>query len=283
MPFKPEFNFPTTQPLVRVFFNGLMIAKPDATGSECEVFVHRTALDHELSIEIRLKQPNKPDAIIMRHLGPLELLQETPQGKKYGFIIRTNTPKGVSAYRGAPAEGEAIDRVIDLNVFHPGKTAVHRNAAQPTIFMTDGLFYCAQKAVPGLEVELQTAQASTLVMPLREFSTLLGANIYSNNVNVAWREKGQVRAFPLTNDIPAGAYYEIYITNDPAYVPMPQPGSQPHDELSEYYKLLPNVPSGEQYKLFYKRIPGQEAGTPIAPADKGSLRIPCMTVVDTGP
>ena len=283
MPFKPEFNFPTTLPLVKVLFNGLMIVKPNANGSDCEVYVHKTATDHVLSIEIRLKQPNRPDQTVMRHLGPLETLSETGD-RKIGFILTTNTgnPR-IAAYRGAATTTvDPIERVFDLNLHHPGNSAILKRDAEPGILMNDALFYCAEKTVPGLEVDLQKAQTGQHVTQLGQFSSILGANIYSTGVNVAWREKGQVQSFPLTNDIAAGAHYEVYINNDPPYVPLPPAGQQPHDELGEYYKILPDVPPGERLKLFFKKIPRQDAAAPVAPQDKGSTRLPCMTVVDTG-
>jgi hypothetical protein len=288
MPFKPEFTFPTALPLVKVFFNGLMIVKPNADGSECEAFVHKTALAHELSIEIRLKQPNRPDQTVMRHLGPLELLAQTQSGKKHGFILTTNPipnipPSGVRAYRGAATTTvDPIERVVDVNLLHTGKTHVLREVGEPNIFMNDALFYCAEKTVPGLEIELRNTEADTTVIPLGQISSILGANIYATSVNVAWREKGEVQGFPLTNDIPTAAYYEVYINNDPPYVPLPPAGGQPHDELGEYYKLLPRVPRNEQLKLYFKKIPGQIPGTPVPAQDKGSNRLPCMTVIDSG-
>ena len=284
MPFKPEFTFPPILPLVKVFFNGLMIVKPNANGSECEVYVHKTATDHVFSIDIRLKQPNRPDQTIGRHLGPLEILTETAD-RTIGFLLTTNTatPR-IFAYRGpATTTVDPIDRVFDLNVHHPGNTAILRRDAEPGIFMNDALFYCAEKTVPGLDVELRRAQNDQVVTQLGQFSAILGANIYATGVNVAWREKGEVKSFPLNNNIAADAYYEVYIDNDPPFVPLPPANEQPHDELGEYYKILPNVPPGEKLKLFFKRIPGQNPAVPVAPQDKGSNRIPCMTVIDTGP
>lgn len=283
--FKSQFTLPATLPLVKVLFNGLMIAKPNATGSECDVLVHRTGTDHDLSIEIRLKQPNKPDEIVMRHLGPLQLLQQTPDGRKLGFILTKDTPNGIFAYKG-PTVGD-IDpitspRVLDLNEFHPGKTGVDKPNAEPSIFLNDAVFYCAAKTVPGLEAKLQNAQTGGVITPLVEFCSLLGANIYGTSVNVAWREKGQVQAFPLTNDIPTGAYYEAYFINDPPYVPRPPAGQQPHDELAEYYKILPNVLAGDRLTVFYTRIPGQNPAVAVPEQDKGSTRFPCMSVIDTG-
>ena len=281
MPFKNQPNFPPELPLVKVFFNGLMIAKPDATGSECEIFVHKTATDHEFSVEIRLKVPNRPDEIRMRHLGPLQPISGSPAGQKQGFKLTTNAGNGVSAYTGpAIPAADPISLVFDLDRLHHGKTSVNTANAEPAIFMNDALFYCAEKTVPGLEVELRNAQTGAVVPPpLGQISSVLGANIYATSANVSWKEKGQLQAFPLSNDIPTGAYWEVYFVNDPPFVPHPNPGAQPHDELGEYYKILPNVPSPEKLKLFFKQIPQE----PFAAEDKGSNRIPCMAVIDNGP
>ena len=284
MPFKSQFALPATLPLVKVFFNGLMIAKPNAAGSECDVFVHKTGTDHDLSIEIRLKQPNKPDEILMRHLGPLQLLQTTQEGKKIGFILTKDSPQGVFEYVGAATtevDTLSFPRVFDLNTLHFGKTAVDKPSAEPSILINDATFYCAAKTVPGLEAELRNATTGTVIAPLREFCSILGANIYGTSVNVAWREKGQVQAFPLTNNIPANAYYEVYFANDPPFVPRPTGDQQPHDELGEYYKILPNVPAPERLKVVYTRIPGSNPAVPIPEPDKGSARFPCMSLIDT--
>lgn len=285
MPFQPKFALPAGLPLVKVLFNGLMIAKPNATGTECDVFVHKTGTDHDLSIEIRLKQTNKPDEIVMRHQGSLQLLQQTQDGRKIGFILTKDTPAGVFEYVGAATteiDSLSFPRVFDLNRMHFGKTGIDKPSAEPSILINDATFYCAAKTVPGLEAELRNAQTGAVITPLREFCSILGANIYGTSVNVAWREKGQVQSFPLTNDIPAGAYYEAYFVNDPPFVPRPPAGQQPHDELGEYYKILPNVPAPEKLKVFYTRIPGQNPAVAVPEQDKGSARFPCMTVIDTG-
>lgn len=282
MPFKsPDVtNFPTTLPLVKVFFNGLMIAKPDANGSECEIFVHKTATAHDFSVEIRLKTPNRPDEIKMRHLGELKPINNPPASQKQGFKLTTNAANGVFRYTGpATSEVDPISLVFDLDQLHHGKTGVNTANAEPAIFMNDALFYCAEKTVPGLQVELQNAMTGAVVKPLGQISSVLGANIYATSANVSWKEKGQLHAFPLSNNIPTGAYWEVYFINDPAFVPHPNPGQQPHDEFGEYYKILPNVPDNEKLKLFFKQIPQE----PFAEADKGSNRIPCMTVIDNGP
>lgn len=281
MPFKPQPNFPPQLPLVKVFFNGLMIAKPNADGSECEIFVHKTATDHEFSVEIRLKVPDRPDEIRMRHLGPLQAIN--PSTGRQGFELRTTAGNGVFAYTGAAtAAADPIDhpRVFDLDRLHHGKTSVNTANAEPAIFMNDALFYCAQKTVPGLQVEFRNTQTGAVVPPpLTQICSVLGANIYATSVNVRLKEKGQIQAFDLSNNIPTGAYWEVYFVNDPPFVPAPLPGQQPHDELGEYYKILPNVPGPEKLKLFFTSIPQE----PFAAEDKGSNRIPCMTVIDNGP
>jgi hypothetical protein len=265
-----------------------MIAKPNSTGTECDVFVHKTGTDHDFSVEIRLKQPNKQDEIVMRHLGSLQLLQHTQDERNLGFILTKDNPQGVFEYVGATtAEIDTLSfpRVFDMNRLHFGKTAIERQSAEPSILINDATFYCAAKTVPGLEAELRNATTGGVIAPLREFCSILGANIYGTSVNVAWREKGQVQSFPLTNNIPTGAYWEVYFVNDPPFVPNPPPNQQPHDELGEYYKILPNVPVPERLKVVYTRVPGQNAAVAVTPAvtppDKGSARFPCMTVIDT--
>ena len=277
MPFTPVTILPPN-PSVRVFFSGLLIVKPKSDGT-CEVFVHRTALDHDLSIEIRLKRAGRPDVIVMRQLGPLEFARPVQPNPipVHGFFITASQPTGVKRYNGLPTpEGATLVHAVDLNRLHPGKTSVDQSAGRPSIFMNDALFYTADKTHPDLHVDLQ--RAGTTIEELTPFASLIAANIYDRVVTVEWRQKGILQTLALTQP-PDGVSYEIYIKNDPTFEPPPPPGTPPHDELREYYKVLPNVNGPEQFNLFFRSIP---AGTPLSAKldDRGSIRTPCMSVID---
>ncbi len=112
-----------TNPDVRIFFSGLMILQPSQDSKTCEVFVHRSAPNHQLTIEVREKQKNGPDLIKMRHVGPLPFAVQpfnAPAGQLpiHGMSIRVATaPKGIRAYTAqeASTEGEALALAINLD------------------------------------------------------------------------------------------------------------------------------------------------------------------------
>ena len=282
MPFRPVTAFPRDpQLLVRVFFSGQMIVKPTPSGDKCEVFIHRGALDHELSIEVRLKRPGKPDSVIMRHMGKLDFARPEPPNPvaEHGLFIIAATPAGIRRYNGElTPEGKRLGLALDLKDFHPGKTKVSKAAGQPSILMNDAIFYSAEETHPELIVELQ--RNGETIKTLTPFTTIIGANIYSDSVTVEWREKGKLETLRLVRPAP-DASFEIYIINDPLCDGPPQAGLPAHDELTEYYNALPEVPHADRFNLFFKAVP-REAGAPVGP-DKGSTRNPCMSLIDDTP
>lgn len=280
MPFRPVSEFPRDpQPLVRVFFTGQMIVKPTPSGDKCEVFIHRNALDHELSIEVRLKRPGKPDSVMMRHMGPLEFARPEPPNPvaEHGLFIIAAAPAGIRRYNGVDTtEGKRLGLALDLKNFHPGKTKVSKAAGQPSILMNDAIFYSAEETHPELIVELQ--KNGVTIKTLTPFTTVIGANIYSDLVTVEWREKGRLETLKLVRPAP-NASFEIYIINDPLCEGPPRPGLPAHDELKEYYNALPEVPHPDRFNLFFTAVPREAEAVGAA---KGSTRNPCMSLIDDG-
>src|SRR5215213_145772 len=246
MPFEPVTTL-NSDPLIRVFFTGLLVIKPNAAHTTCEIFVHKIPRNHTSSIEIRVKRPNQPDVILARLLGPLEFAVPVPGSTvvDHGFIILTEQPAGIRGYDGPTTPPiESFRKAVDLSKLHPGKTAVHTPAARPSIHMNDGIFYSAETTHPDLEIELhrngQFAQRAT------PFASLIAANIY-NPSRVTWRQNGAPQQL-LLGRLPAGFSYEIYVINEPLFETRTDPPTTPHDELEEYYKILPQVPPEERFK-----------------------------------
>jgi len=277
----------------------LIRARPDS--QTCEVFVHRSAPDHQLTIEVRQKEVGKPDLIKMRHVGSLPYALPTlpvptppaPAGPPiHGMaILVQNAAKGVRAYSGATAstEGEALDNNLVVNFqssrFHDGRVAdVDPLSSRPSILLNDGVFYVADKTDPNDTVELSKVGSPVGTQPLKlaQVASLIGANIYLDNgdsVLVRWRPQGLPETLELTKPAAgSGISYEIYIINDPLFestsstVPV-------HDEFKEYYKILlalsliqpgtppDQFPLDDQFRLTI---------IPAGPLKKGSTRIPCM-------
>lgn len=297
MPFTPRNDLPAN-PDVRIFFTGLMLIRARPDSQTCEVFVHRGAPDHQLTIEVRQKQAGKPDLIKMRHGGPLPYAlptlpvppPPTPAGPPiHGLVIQVQTaPKGVRAFNGVTpsTEGAALDNGTVINFqstrFHDGHVAdVDALGGRPSILLNDAVFYTADKTDPTGKIELSRvgSPVGTPPVPLLPIASLIGANIYLDNddsVQVRWQSQGLPEVLELKKPA-AGISYEIYIINDPLFestsssVPV-------HDEFKEYYKILLATPTSpgampDQFPLadqFRLKI------TPAGPLHKGSTTIPCM-------
>lgn len=303
MPFTSETEL-KPNPDVRIFFTGLLILDPNPDpdpnpqlGSEvntCEVFVNRSAPNHHLSIEVRRKQWGTPDIIMMRHHGDLSF-RATPAGQepRYGMFIRVTGdsdpdnphPKGVKRYdpasnaRPSP-EGDGFGLAFDLEgpQFHNEKLEIDKLAGRPSIVLNDAVFYTAAKTRVELEASLTKKDIKTntdvvVVERLPPFASIIGANIYLDEggaVIMTWREQGMDKRLSLEKQA-EGVSYEIYIVNDPLYEADESPFSI-HDELGEYYRLLPKVK--ERFKVV---IPPPVPGEPFP--DRGSTTTPCMPVV----
>lgn len=289
MPFTPIEDLPG-DPAVRIFFSGLMILKPDAEGKSCEVFVHRSAPAHHLTIELRRKREGYPDEIMMRHVGPLafgEPLPGSPHGRPlHGFFIHkvTEGDKGVRRYNPAkpPPAGmpESLSLAVDLEgaQFHNGSIgAVDELGGRPSIFMDDGTFYTAAKTRPELEITLKKSGEPD--RPLAPFASLIGANIYLDDESTAvlrFRHQGRFETLELTNPAP-DISYELYIVNDPLYENDAEDEPK-HDEFREYYKILPNVPTSEQFRLVVDNAPSGATSQ----TERGTTKAPCMSVIGGG-
>jgi hypothetical protein len=271
---------------VRIFFSGLMVLEPAANGKTCEVFVHRSAPNHQLTIEVRQKQAGKPDLIKMRHVGPLPYALQTPGAAAgdppiHGMSIEVSkNPKGIKAYKpGNPStEGEELGLAINMEGadYHAGSAGeIDLLSGRPSILLNDAVLYTADKTRPNLTINLTKNNQQVKALP--PFASLIGGNIYldeGDSVSVFWQAQGVLEDLRLEkrND---GVSYEIYIINDPLYenetLQIPA-----HDEFREYYKLFSTVPQDKQFRLEVK----QPAAANAAPSnDRGSTRFPCMSVL----
>lgn len=275
MPFTQVEAMPNKPPTVRIFMTGQLMLQPNAESDACEVFVNRSAPNHHLTIEVREKRNDQPDAILMRHYGPLAYRDMNPPVE--GLLIARNPAGSVSMYTGRWSKyGDSLAAAIDLRSeeFHASnELRIDLEAARPSIMIEDGIFHTAAKTSDKLRMRLTRGKEQREMPP---FATLIGANIYledDESLNLSWREMGIKKTLSLmkSND---GATYEIYIINDPLFE-NPET-AKAHDELAEYYKVLPTVSTHERLKL-------DVAFPQTAPADRGTSRTPCMPVVVSGP
>jgi hypothetical protein len=276
MPFTQVQEMPNQPPTVRIFLTGQLMLQPNAASDSCEVFVNRSAPNHHLTIEVREKRPGRPDSILMRHHGPLAFRNRNPPIE--GLLIARQPAGNVRMYTGdATAYGEALSLAIDLrseNFHAANEMAIDFESARPSIVIQDGIFHTAEKTSDKVKVKLRRGDR---VRELPRFASLIGANVYLGEnefLNLAWREMGLSKALSLTKPVDEGTTYEVYIINDPLYEDPEE--AKAHDELAEYYKVLPTVPTGERLKMETEFL------QPVA-HDKGTTKTPCMPVVISGP
>jgi hypothetical protein len=294
MPFTPQDDL-SPNPDVSVFFTGLMLIRPADDTRTCEVWIHRGAPEHELTIEVRQKQDGRPDVIMMRHVGPLPYAFPTPPGHAgdppiHGFVLQVKTtPKGVRSYTGVnpSTEGEALNKAVNFQSpqYHDGRVGgIDELGGRPSILINDGVFYSAVKTSPDTILNLERDGAATV--QIDPIASLIGANIYldtSDALLVRWHAQGVLKQIDL-NKPPAGSHisYEIYIINDPLFE-SEITGIPQHDEFEEYYKLLrevppvPPPPPGTRLKPF--RLQDQfrlKITPPGGNPHRGSTKIPCM-------
>jgi hypothetical protein len=144
------------------------------------------------------------------------------------------------------------------------------------IYLTDPPKTSEQKAA-GSPVQDTTALTEAAVGVRDQLASQIQALVDANDARVdedlvvaprvlmLWRLNGRDVSLNLRKE--AGVTYEIYITNEPLCQDDTIDAPFSHDELSEYYKILPLCPQGEQFIL----------KTP--PPNRGSLRTPCMSVL----
>lgn len=273
MPFTQVQAMPNKPPTVRIFMTGQLMLQPNAESDACEVFVNRSAPNHHLTIEVREKRNDQPDEILMRHYGPLAFRD---MNSVEGLLIAREPAGSVSMYTGKwNKNGDALTAAIDLRseAFHASnELRIDVQSTRPSIMIQDGIFHTAARTSDKLRMKL-TRGKEQRDMP--SFATLIGANIYLEQgefLHLSWREMGIKETLSLTKS-DDGATYEIYIINDPLYE-NPE-AAKAHDELAEYYKVLPTVPTHERLKL--------DVSFPqTAPAERGTSRTPCMPVLVGG-
>jgi hypothetical protein len=277
------------EPDVRIFFSGLMVLEPAANGQSCEVFVHRSAPTHQLTIEVRQKQAGKPDLIKMRHVGPLPYALQTIGAEEgdppiHGMMIGVErNPKGIKAFvpeaGHESTEGLGLDLAINFQGadFHGANIGeVDVLGGRPSILLNDAILYTADTTRADLTINLK--KDGQQFKEMAPFASLIGANIYldaNDTVSMQWQVQGVVEELKLPK-LGNGISYEIYIVNDPLYENETL-GLPEHDEFTEYYKLFPQVGPQQQFRMEVLQPPVIANAPPSN--DRGSTRFPCMSIL----
>ena len=320
MPFPPIDALPEEEPAVRIYFTGLMVLEP-AANDTCQIFVNSSATRHFLTIEVRRKTENRPDEIMMRHVGPLAFLPHdnddptdptTPPPVHGLFIEKFGGPKSVRRYTGnaAGSKGEqTFGLAIDMQdaTFHKGnpdtlpdpitgeerplldpRTGAPRRlldidnlVGRPSIFLGDGILHSALTTSPDLEIVLK--RRGEVVKQMPPFAKLLGVNIYlGDGERIRLKWRNQGKEATLFLEKPKpGVSYEIYVANDPLFE---SPAISTNPELDPKHDEF-----AEYYKLF-TAVPTDEQfrlflpprPEGTPPIDRGSTDIPCMSTSNGG-
>jgi hypothetical protein len=263
---------------VGVIFRGLLLIRPDAEGTSCDIGVHRRAIDHYLTIAITGKPPSGDDFVIDFHAGPLN-------GRHFSMRVDPPTGDGVFAYAPTtPPLDRSNDRndeydlqwAIDLqsSEFHGEPLEVDLVATSPGIEMWDGVFYTVLKTDES-DVSLVRHTPDGRPFDMHSIAHVIGASIAiraGESLVIEWHESDVPRSLrlPRPGDL-ANTKYEIYIRNDP-------PGfatEAEHDELEQYYRVLTKaggtIGVGDRFRL-------ETRGEKLLTTD----RIPCMPILVGG-
>ena len=294
MPYRSSSTLPNA-PDLKIFLTGQLILKPNDDGSQCDIRINRAATNHQFSMEVRQKMidPDKPDVIIWRHVGVLmeggvqiDLERASING------VRRFVPT-LDFFRDRQNDDQDFRWIVDLESpeFHNGKITLDDAGTEPTVVITDGVFYTAMRTDPAkLKVERITEPDPNGV-PFYSIASLIGVNIYldrGQKFKLTWN-RTKDEPDKMTLDKPAiGSgikYYEIWINNNPVDISPDAPPT--HGELREYYKVVDKVTVNNQETENFthfelKFTPIEESAPEPAQPNLGTPTIPCMAVGSGG-
>lgn len=249
MPFDTTTTPPATDAEVRIFFNGLLLLRPQ--GKNCETLIHHLSADHFLTVEV-FEDHAPPNVPVVRFAGPLLDPLE----------ITTDAPKGVTVFRPTdPNDPKHFNWALDIHRLHSTATinpaGVHRNS----ITLFDGVLSSALLSDRGVSLERQIDPSQCQD---RDFVTVLvGAHVKLDGRQF-WLTSGAAgKVFTAE----AGKKYLIYISNQRG-TPVPPTGSL--GDLDHYYMALSNVNAQDKLQLRLR---------PCGPHTEDTTRVPCMSVV----
>jgi hypothetical protein len=285
MPFRTKAlsEVPAAVPDVDIIFHGQLLLRPSADEKSCEVAVNPVAVKHILSIEARTKIPNQPDVIEMQHHGPLNFREpegvtiEVEQAADPAFVFKC-VGDGAPDYRtGEGAVSEDFRWVLNLegDQFHnTALTCPIFTNRQNVINLKNGQYFFRTGIRSGQDLTYVRRLLGENPTDFKRIGAIARASVFLNPTQVVvmrWFDGTSERALNLRKV--SGASHEIYIQNTPLFLPDSE--AIGHDELAEYYKILPTV--GADHRFTFHTV--RQGGT----RDKGTPTIPCQVVRLDGP
>jgi hypothetical protein len=295
MTFRPKdiTQVPGVTPDVEIFFHGQLLLRSEDEVT-CEVAVNPLAINHVLTVEARTKIAGRPDPIIrMRHVGPL--LFRRQEGMLIEIVGAGPTPaafKCIKMVGGVPVPidytsgaGEPPDQDFRwiLNLEGP---QFHRRELTPPVFnshhvirLRGGEYFFRTAARADARVEHKRREGGQGPVTFRRIGVIASASVFlaeNQSVRVRWQSPTREGDHLVQLQKAANTTHEIYINNAPLFLDTPTQGEHPEfDELSEYYKVIPEIPPtppGTRFQL----VPNIVAPLGLGGLESGSPDIPCQ-------
>ena len=287
-----------TQPLpggtpdVEIYFHGQLLLRSENSVT-CEIGVNPVASGHVLTVEVRRKQPNKPDLIEMRHVGPLNFRRPTGGGGaptiEPGMLIEVIPAAATQASwscegtdtlnyeTGAGQFDDDFRWILNLegDLFHDKELAPAVFGTTDMIRMQGGeyFFRTAHRTQDRLKYERRGGGKPPL--DLRRIGAIARASAFlvtHQSLVMRWNDGVQNRTLTLTKSS-QGITYEVYIQHTPLFM---QPGDLAgHDELNQFYRIMPEVAGSGRFTFGV-------VDSPLVP-ETGSPEIPCQVGKLNGP
>lgn len=298
MPFQSIDTLPSANPTVRIFFHGLLVLhSPDGTSCHVEPHFGPHAVEHTLSIEVRMKSPspnnNKPDVILLRRFGkpcnPLSI-EVHPAQASHAYKYEPSPVFNPVMGMGTGQESDDDFRwIIDFQQLHPERSLTIDTAkTQPGINFSNGsYFFLTPQRKLNVKIDLAPGHVATPPPDRTAITSIIGAYVYLDKERheqlvLKWGAEGTelpLEILPLEVPEDENAYYEIYIENSPLFV---RPGSS-HDEFAEYYNIIKEgsevVPEAERLTISFPDEPRFTEGSAKYNTRRMTPRIPCQPVV----
>lgn len=269
-------TLPTRTPDVEIIFHGQILLRSD--GTSCEAAINPLAINHQLSIHVRTKISGQADLIHMRHHGPLNF-------RNPGMTIELDPPSDTLAAWRCVAEtainyqndnvtpAEDFRWVLNMegDQFHNTRLNCNAFGTQHVVRLESGEYFFRTGARAPLGLKYVRKLGGQNPTDFRRIGAIARASLFMNatqTLNVRWNDGLAEQLLPL--DKPrANAIHEVYIEHTPLFL---RPGSiLGHDELVEYYKILPGVAASGRFTF-------QSAQEPSGLPDAGTPTIPCQVM-----
>jgi hypothetical protein len=283
-------------PPIQILFHGLVVLRSPPAAPNWFAEIHHEAADHVLSIEVRLKEPGKPDRVLFRHYGPLDPSLKITVVRQDGSEVAPRAFKYKPSFFPLPPE-EAVknfESVLNLGSpkFHNTLLKVKEPKTRPNIEFSGGDSYLYSALVekdievtpPPKKNEDGTTDDTANPSFKTEVAVIAGAYLYFGAEGVKAVITGGKLTQPL--ELPkllasSPITYEIYVNNSP----LAEPQTAAHSDVEEHYAIVEktngdDLPVTGHFKL---KFPNETVAPDTATTgkylledDRASIRIPCM-------